>query len=958
LIATDVDTDDTLTFADDGLVAGLTVNPDGSYTFDPTDPAYENLAEGEPRVLTSIITVTDAAGGTDQTTLTITIGGTNQQPTVSITPSNAETVAENTAAGTVVATVVGADADTTDVLSYSITAGNGAGLFAIDAASGEISLADVAPSFEAGNTSYTLEVTVDDGSGTANATVVDTLTVSITDANDAPVISNKDIAKLVGAPGTKVTAGATVADEDGGTGNWHGGSIKVEAEAGFGLANTGAISFAAPVGDQPTLVYLVGGNVVLNPGPNEAVIGTVAAGVQSSTLTFTDDLSVNITNDLVTDVLQMMQIGGVVVADNSVPPVLVPTEANITVTVADADGASDFYTVFVDSDGVTTITGLDSRAEPWTAASLGFDGVPLDIGGDAVLTNKGLALDGARIEISAVNANDTVTVVPVIDPLDPSPVLNGLIAVQGRLVREEAPFDGVVNNGETEIGRISGDGTSNVTITLNANATDGDVNKILQTTVVKTADLGPRDFTVSITEEFGDEPVTQTVQINVTPTVRVSDLDNTGIYVFDENLDFGAQTVAVINNDLRPVDVSISAAQANGRQIEGTIALNETVTVDLDGAVANLDLSGVRNSVDSLKGVLSGSVNPFILSGMDIGKMDQILVVDGQAAVGSYVVTLTAEQAAQLTSGIASTVVPVQPINVLLDDPADEVAINVTASNGAGGLLIGGTAANDTIATNNSVLGGVPAGDAVYAGAGDDNVTGGRGDDLFYGEAGNDVLNGGAGIDDLFGGDGDDELNGGVGDDNLDGGDGADVLTGGIGNDYLNLGLEPTAVEDVVVFSSAATNGSDTVVNFVSGTDKLDLDAVMGGAGLTSADIQNVGVGGSITSIDGQVFVFGGVATGIVDGADANSVATFISAALSAGDDIAGSSDTVGADAIFVINNTEVSGTSYVYHFLENGTETNATAADAVSGGELTLLATVQGANVDGGDILTATLVA
>jgi len=340
--------------------------------------------------------------------------------------------------------------------------------------------------------------------------------------------------------------------------------------------------------------------------------------------------------------------------------------------------------------------------------------------------------------------------------------------------------------------------------------------------------------------------------------------------------------------------------------------------------------------------------------------MNEVRVVDGQAAVGSYVVTLTAEQAAQLTdNNLASTVVPVQPVNVLLDDPADVVAINVTASSGPGGLVIGGTAGNDTIATNNAVGIVPPAGDIVFAGAGGDTVTGGRGDDTFYGEEGHDVLSGGAGNDILFGGDGDDELNGGAGNDVLFGDDGADTFTGGTGNDFLDLGIDVADVfEDVVVFSSAATNGSDTVFNFVSGTDKLDLDAVMGGAGLTTADIQVVGVGGSITSIDGQVFVFDGVATGIVDGADANSVATFISAALSAGDDIAGSSDTDGADAIFVINNTEVFGTSYVYHFLENGTETNATAADAVSGGELTLLATVVGANVDGGDILAATLVA
>lgn len=64
--------------------------------------------------------------------------------------------------------------------------------------------------------------------------------------------------------------------------------------------------------------------------------------------------------------------------------------------------------------------------------------------------------------------------------------------------------------------------------------------------------------------------------------------------------------------------------------------------------------------------------------------------------------------------------------------------------------------------------------DAIYAGSGNDIISGKEGDDKLYGEDGIDTLNGGAG---------DDVLTGGLGDDTLDGGAGSDTLIGGLGND-------------------------------------------------------------------------------------------------------------------------------------------------------------------------------
>jgi hypothetical protein len=57
--ATDVDVDTTLTYVLDAAVAGLTLDGDGGYSFDPTDAAYDSLAEGETLDVVATFTVSD-----------------------------------------------------------------------------------------------------------------------------------------------------------------------------------------------------------------------------------------------------------------------------------------------------------------------------------------------------------------------------------------------------------------------------------------------------------------------------------------------------------------------------------------------------------------------------------------------------------------------------------------------------------------------------------------------------------------------------------------------------------------------------------------------------------------------------------------------------------------------------------------------------------------------------------
>lgn len=104
---------------------------------------------------------------------------------------------------------------------------------------------------------------------------------------------------------------------------------------------------------------------------------------------------------------------------------------------------------------------------------------------------------------------------------------------------------------------------------------------------------------------------------------------------------------------------------------------------------------------------------------------------------------------------------------------------------------------------------------------------------VFFGSAGRDRITLGGGNDAIYGSGGGDRLDGRGGNDVLNGGSGNDLLTGGLGHDDMRAG----AGFDVFDFNAAAESVKgperDVIVNFVSGTDKIDLstiDAIAGGA--------------------------------------------------------------------------------------------------------------------------------
>ncbi|SHK52040.1 VCBS repeat-containing protein [Shimia gijangensis] len=190
MVSTDVDGGDSARFTTSGaLPAGFAMQPDGSWSLDPTDAAYQHLRHGETVTYTVQVTVTDPFGAQDQQSLTLSVSGTDDKPILS-----AATASVKEDGPAVSGTLTATDTDTGDRLTYS--AGYIPPGFDLHA-DGSWSFTPPTGTYDylaAGQTQdLIIPVTVRDIHGLSNGK---NLTITIVGTNDAAIIKGPSVSQV------------------------------------------------------------------------------------------------------------------------------------------------------------------------------------------------------------------------------------------------------------------------------------------------------------------------------------------------------------------------------------------------------------------------------------------------------------------------------------------------------------------------------------------------------------------------------------------------------------------------------------------------------------------------------------------------------------------------------------------------------------------------------------------
>ena len=236
--ATDVDNGAELSVANlSALPAGVSVDG-ATLSLDATDPSFDSLAEGEVQTITVTFDVVDQQGASAPQTLTLTVTGTNDTPTVSGALSAAAD--EGDAAVSVDLLSGAADVDDGAVLSVANLSALPAGV-SMDGSVLTLDPTDAAFDALAAGEEQRITVTFDvvDQFG---ASVPQTLTLTVTGTNDAPTVGAALVASATEGVATRA----------------------IDLLAGAADVDNGAVLSVANVSELPAGVTLDGNTLVVD----------------------------------------------------------------------------------------------------------------------------------------------------------------------------------------------------------------------------------------------------------------------------------------------------------------------------------------------------------------------------------------------------------------------------------------------------------------------------------------------------------------------------------------------------------------------------------------------------------------------------------------------------------------------------------------------------------------------
>ncbi len=831
------------------IVAG---NGDGMFAINAftgvvtiADNSNLNHETAANRALTIEVTDNGAGTLTDTATLTIAINDVNDAPDIVNQTLNVLDTAND---GDVVGTPTATDEDG-DNLTYTITSGNSAGIFAINSATGQITVADSAQINSAPPYALTVQVS-DDGVGTLSNSAIVNITVN--EVNDAPVINNQTYNINENSGNGAAVATISASDPEGHA--LHYSIISGNADGIFAIdASTGVITIAD--------------NTNLNHEYDDSHALQIRVRETSTAELYQDDATVTINVDDINEA-PIYNNASFTVAENAANGAI----GNVTASEVD-DGQTLTYNIISGNSlgifGINASTGELSIADN---TNLNFESLTQhNLVVRATDNGSGTLSDTSTVTVTVTNANDA--------PVNTAPTNitvneDQRSAIAGLAVADEdtgtllsvtlSVAQGVLtlkNNvsGGVNAANISGNGTGSITITNQSatkiNATLSAADGLLYQGDAHffgadTLQMQTSDGTLTDIDNIG---ITVT-SVNDAPTVEESILtqglksSETWNYTFssslfddieNDTLTYTAQISSdndvtytalpawiTINGATRTFNIASPPGDANeGAYVVKILAndgnggitdalFNLAVTDDLYGGVAGDDVI-VGSSADE---VIYGGPGADTLVGRD--GVDTIFGAEGNDRIHGDTENTSADNSADLIFGGAGDDSITSDTNgnnqFLANDTVYGESGNDTIRSYKGHDLLDGGSGNDEIYAGND-------NDTIYGGSGEDSIRGEGDEDLIYGGAGNDTLEGGSGNDTIYGeadddlidaSTGDDIIIGGSGDDTLQGQEGADTLTGGDGADTFLYNAP---------ISSESSLYHDIITDFEQGSDIIRL---------------------------------------------------------------------------------------------------------------------------------------
>ncbi|MCS3758313.1 VCBS domain-containing protein [Bradyrhizobium centrosematis] len=692
------------------------------------------------------------------------------------TPTSGVFAASSTSSGAKLTFgVIGAAAGETilDGVTYDLSKPSPYGTLYVNSASGAYTFVPDSTAINALKAPSTDDfvITVSDGLNSASKT----FTIIINGVNDAAIISGNTIGSTIeaggtdnGAPGTPIATGTlSDTDVDDPPNSFTAVSSPTTSTGGYGtftMTASGVWTYALD-NANPAVQRLNAGDTLTD----NFTVTTSGGTAQVVTITILGASDAAIVSGATTGAV--IEAGGLANANPGTPT---------------ATG------ILTDTDVDTTANAFTAVASP-TASAAGY--------GTFTMTAAGVwtyELDNVNAAVQALNTGETLTDTFTVTTLDGTAQV---VTVTIHGTNDAAIVSGTTTGSVTEAGGIANatPGSPSATGTLSAADVDNAPNTFTAVSSPRASTNGYGTFTLTAAGVW-----TYTLD-NASGAVQALNAGGTLTDSFTvTTLDGTPQVVTITIQGSN--DAALISGTTTGSVIEaGTFSPGAPIAT---GTLTDTDIDNPPNTFTAVSSTASdGGYGTFTMTAVGVWTytLDNNNSVVQALDVGD---TLTDTFTVTAIDGTTQTVtVAIHGASDADPNDFDNLATGSAVISDPPNVY--GTPGSETIA------GGGDTGQIIYAGASSDTVNGTGKADVLYGGSGDDTIKGNDGDDVIYGGSGSDTINGNNGNDVITGGFGADQLTGSNGNDRFAY----------LFVADSNANQYDTITDFASGADKIDLTA-------------------------------------------------------------------------------------------------------------------------------------